>query len=686
MSNHLAGSKSPYLLQHAENPVDWYPWSDEAFERALAEDKPVLVSIGYSACHWCHVMAHESFENAATAQLMNSQFICVKVDREERPDVDAVYMDAVQMMTGQGGWPLNVFVTPDRRPFFGGTYWPPAPRPGLGSWPQVLQSVSLAWRNERSRLETSASSVMEHIDRSTDVTQSQDQSPSESTLSEALEVARSYFDSHHGGFGGAPKFPQPANLEFLLRMHARTGSPEALEMVRLTLDHMAAGGINDQLGGGFHRYSVDATWTVPHFEKMLYDNAQLARLYVEAWQVTGSDTYRVTAERTLDYVLRDLLAPNGGFYSSEDADSEGQEGVFYVWDPAEVEAILGPRQSEIVSRHFGIRASGNFEGKTVLTIAEPIDDLAASFGMSRAEVSLEMDTARGKLLDARGDRTRPGRDVKILTDWNALMVRSLALAGRAFDRPDYVNAASRCATFLLGSLRQDGRLIHVYNDGLGDPIGFLDDYAFLIEALAALFEATGDMAWLETAQDLSKTMLDQFADPAGGFFVTAGNSIHQLPVRPKSLTDSVVPSGNSSAAMGLLRLEHLTDVANLAKAALATMRLVAPVLGQHALSFGYMLSALDYYLAVRSEVVVVGPSDEDATAALAGEAYRCFLPNTLRVITQPESISGSDMALLAGRDLVDGHAAAYVCQNYVCALPVTDPQSLTTLLNQQPSS
>ncbi len=477
MANRLQSARSPYLQQHASNPVDWYEWGDQAFERARSEDKPVLVSIGYSACHWCHVMAHESFENASVAQMMNDNFVNIKVDREERPDVDAVYMEAVQLMTGQGGWPLNIFLTPDLDPFFGGTYYPPSPRHGMTSWPQVLQSVAMAWRNQRERVVEGAEELRSRLARTAELTSSETTLDS-SILDQAFTTMHAQFDATYGGFGGAPKFPQPSSLEFVLRTYRRTGDQDALNMLTLTLDKMAAGGIRDHLGGGFHRYSVDEQWLVPHFEKMLYDNAMLAKLYVNAWQATGWDYYRAVAESTLDYILRDMTSPEGAFYSAEDADSEGVEGKFYVWTAEEIDRVLPPADAEVFRLAYGVTSEGNFEGQSILEESLMPDAIAGRTGMDPDEVESSLMRSRSRLFDERQKRVRPGRDEKILANWNALTIRALTVAGQAFGRPDYLAAAERAARFILDSMRPAGALLHLYNQGPGAVGGFLEDYAF----------------------------------------------------------------------------------------------------------------------------------------------------------------------------------------------------------------
>jgi len=670
MPNHLATEKSPYLRQHASNPVDWYAWGEDAFARARAEDKPLLVSIGYSSCHWCHVMAHESFENLAVAGLMNGSFVNVKVDREERPDVDAVYMEAVQMMTGQGGWPLNVFLTPDLKPFFGGTYWPPAPRHGLPSWTQVLQSIALAWRNERPRVIESAASLTGNMAGSLQLSATSTQFDAR-VLDEAAASLVAQLDPLNGGFGGAPKFPQPCNLEFLLRTYARTGAPDMLRAVTVTLDHMAAGGIHDQIGGGFHRYSVDATWTVPHFEKMLYDNALLSALYVYAWQATKETRYRDVAEDSLDYLLRDMRSPEGGFYSAEDADSEGGEGCFYLWTPDVVRSVLSGDEAAAALKAYGITAEGNFEGRSIPTRRVSLE------GDQRAILQ----QARKRMLDARTHRPQPERDEKILTGWNGLAIRSFVLAGRTFGREDYLQAAEVAARFLLDALCDGDRLLHLYNGGPASIPAYLDDHAFLIEALTALYETTGEARWLDHAGRLATMMVMTFEDrDRGGFFDVEEAAAGMLPVRPKSLFDSVMPAGGSAAAMALLRLAALTGEENFVSPALRSIGLVRDALGGHAGGFGYLLSALDFHLHGNQEIVVVGPADRDDTRDMLSAIFERFLPLAVTAHFDPAA-SHPDLPVFQDRELIGGRATAYVCRSFACDLPATDLATLTTQLN-----
>jgi uncharacterized protein YyaL (SSP411 family) len=683
MPNRLAGTKSPYLQQHADNPVDWYPWCEEALARARAEDKPILVSIGYSSCHWCHVMAHESFENPAIAELMNNNFINIKVDREERPDIDSVYMEAVQMLTGHGGWPLNVFLTPDLKPFFGGTYWPPTPKHGLPSWPQVLQAIALAWRNEREKVLASADQLTSYLGAAQTV-QPSNQMLSLDLLDQAWQRMRDRFDWTNGGFDGAPKFPQAMNLEFLLRTYKRISQQEPLAMVELTLQRMATGGIYDHLGGGFHRYTVDAAWTVPHFEKMLYDNALLSQLYVYAWQVTGLEVYRRVAEGVLDYVKRAMTSPEGGFYSAEDADSEGEEGKFYVWRTDEIVEALGEEDAAIFMRYYGVTEEGNFEGKNVLTISSSIDQLAREFSMAEDEVRTTLQRGRERLFAVREQRPRPGRDDKILTSWNALMLRAFALAGRIFNRVEYLDIARRNADFLLSSLRQGSTLLHFYKQEPGEVEAFLDDYAYLIEALITLYETVFELHWLEEAKTLADRMIESFADEVhGGFFDTAHHQSLQLPVRPKTLFDSAVPSGNATASAALLRLAALTGENRYERYGLGPLRLVRDALTKQPLALGKMLCALDFYLATPHEIAIIGDPARADTRALLDIVFQRFLPNTVIAVSPPAQVQAASnlVPLLSGRSVLDGKATAYVCERYTCKLPVTTADALAAQLS-----
>ena len=625
--NRLAQETSPYLLQHADNPVDWYPWGDEALERAKAEDKPILLSVGYAACHWCHVMEHESFEDPETAALMNERFVCVKVDREERPDVDGLYMEAVVTMTGQGGWPMTVFLTPDGRPFYGGTYFPPEPRYNIPSFRQILLAVSEAYGERRAELERQAEALVGAIRQASAAQPSNDPLTTE-LLSGAVSALAAQFDPAYGGFGRAPKFPPASNLEFLLR----TGRDDALELVRRTLDEMAAGGMYDLVGGGFHRYSVDARWLVPHFEKMLYDNALLASAYLHAWVVTGEERYRRVVEETLDYMVRELRLPEGGFASAQDADTAGVEGLTYTWTPEEIEdeSLLQPFE----------------EGRFIL----------------RGELSDEL---RERLLAERAQREQPLRDDKVVTAWNGLALAAFAEASWRLNRPDYLDVAVDLARFLREEMTGDDAVLYrTYRDGEAKIPGYLEDYADVANGLVELHWATGDLRWLEEAR-LVAAGADRFWDEErGGYFVDD----HGLVARRKEFDDHPTPSGNSMIAFVLLRLARIYGDDELEKRAVSVFRLARPLVERAPTAFGHLLCALDLHFSPPREVAVVGDSEELRRAALDG-----FQPNTVFAFTH-EPTDG--VALLAGKGLVDGKPAAYVCERFACQAPVTTPGEL----------
>jgi uncharacterized protein YyaL (SSP411 family) len=674
--NRLADETSPYLRQHADNPVDWYPWGEAAFARARAEDKPILLSVGYSSCHWCHVMAHESFEDEAVAAVMNERFVNVKVDREERPDVDAVYMQAVQAMTGSGGWPMTVFLDPDGRPFFGGTYFPPDDRQGMPGFVRLLDAIDDAWRTRRSDLLEQADQLRQAIEESTAIGgRGGGAAPSPAILDQAVDSLQGQFDARFGGFGRAPKFPQAMTLTFLLDMAAAPGAaPEILEMVTVSLDAMAAGGIYDQVGGGFHRYSVDAHWLVPHFEKMLYDQALLTRAYVHAWVVTGEPRYRRVVEETITYVLRDLRHEAGGLFSAEDADSEGVEGKFYVWSLAELEELCGNDLPEVV-RYFGVTARGNFEDPhtgfrgNILHAVGPTDNRPDA--ISRVLPIL---------FDAREHRVRPGLDDKVLLGWNALFLRALAEAADALDRPDWMEAARTNARFLLTELRRDdGRLLRSWQDGRANLLAYAEDYAALLEALLTLAEVD-DVAWLDDARAVADGLVALFADDDRGGFFTTGIDAEALIVRPKDYQDNATPSENSLAADGLLRLAALTGDTAAAQRAERWVMNMAPVLGEHPSAFAFLLEALERVVRPPLEVAVVGAAGDPGRDALVAELRGRLLPAAVRVTATPGD--GADLTpLLADRPTVDGRATAYVCERFACRLPVTDPGALREQLD-----
>ncbi len=650
MPNRLAQETSPYLLQHRDNPVAWQPWGDAALAEARRRDVPLLISIGYSACHWCHVMERESFEDPETAAFMNDRFVCIKVDREERPDVDAIYMDAVQAMTGRGGWPLNAFATPDQVPFYAGTYFPPQPRQGMPSWRQVLASVDEAWRTRRAEIEQGAGRILERLRGAADLAPAQD-AFDPAALGDAVASLEAAYDAANGGFGGAPKFPPASVIEFLLAAGDRRMSVG-------TLEAMAAGGIHDQVGGGFARYAVDATWTVPHFEKMLYDNALLAGAFLSGWLASGAPRLRDACEGTLEWLLREMRGPEGGFFSALDADSEGVEGRFYVWTVAELHEVLGHRAPAAID-YFGATEAGNFEGANVLEARGPVPPGLAA--------------VRADLLAARASRVRPGLDDKRIASWNALAIGALARAGAALERPDWLEAARAAADFLLGEMRTpDGRLLRTWKDGRAHIAGYLEDHAFALEALLTLYEATFEPRWFAAARELADITIEHFADPQrGGFFTTAADH-EALLARRKDLDDAPIPSGSSSIAYGLLRLAALTGDGRYEDHSRRTLALVRDIAPRHPQAFGHALQALDFTVGPVREVAVVGPG-ADRLAAVVRGALRPRL-----VLAGGPADGGPE--LLAGREAVGGLATAYVCERFACQRPVTEPADLQALL------
>ena len=691
-TNRLAREKSPYLLQHAHNPVDWYPWGEEAFARAKAEDKPIFLSIGYSTCHWCHVMERESFENEEIAAFLNEHFVPIKVDREERPDVDQVYMQAVTAITGQGGWPLSAFLTPDGRPFWGGTYFPPDDRYGRPGFPTVLARLSEMWTARRADLLQSADRLRSHLEEQSRLPRPEaggelGEALGPGLLARGVEQFAASFDSALGGFGRAPKFPRSHTLSFLLAAHARGGEPEALRMVEVTLDQMARGGIHDHLGGGFHRYSTDARWLVPHFEKMLYDQALLARTYLEAYQVTGEAEYAAVARDIFAYVERDMTAPEGGFYSAEDADSEGEEGKFYVWTPEEVKAVLGPDEGAFFAGVYDVTSEGNFEGgRSILNLKRRLAAVAAEPRTEVEELESRLAADRLKLLAARRKRVRPHLDDKILTDWNGLMIGALALGARVLGEPAYREAAERAADFAWRRLRRaDGRLLKRWRAGEAAIPGYLDDYAFLAWGQLELYGATFDPEHLERARTLARDMVRLFRDAEGGGFYFAGTDAESLIVRTQEIYDGAVPSGNAIAALVLLRLGDLTADPELGRQGRETVDAFAAALAASPTAFPQLLLALDFALGPTTEVVLAGdPGSPDLRAMLAGLDRR-FLPRTVVAVRPPGAAGERMVALapfLAAHEARDGRATAYVCRNYACSLPTSDPAAMLAQLEQ----
>ena len=681
-ANRLAAETSPYLLQHAHNPVDWYPWGPEAFERARREDKPVLLSVGYSACHWCHVMERESFENDDIAGLMNQLFVSIKVDREERPDVDQIYMQAVQSMTGRGGWPMTVFLTPDGVPFYGGTYFPPVDRHGMPAFPRLLRSIADAYHGRRGEVLEAGRQLVESMGQSGRLGAS-------STLLSRDVLARAYlglggdFDERDGGLGQAPKFPQPMTWEAVLRIGRRTGDARGLEMLHLTLTRMARGGIYDQLGGGFHRYSVDAQWLVPHFEKMLYDNAQLASLYLHGWLASGEPLYRRITEETLDYVRREMTHPAGGFYSAQDADSEGVEGKFFVWSPDEIGRVLGdPALTRAALAYWGVDDGPNFEGHSILFVPREPAEVAAGLGLTPEALARAIGRARALLHAEREKRVHPGLDDKVLASWNGLMLAAFAEAAAVLGRADYLAAAIRNAEFITGQMTRDGRLLRSWKDGQARITGYLEDYAMVGAGLHALYEATFDRRWLDESRRLADEALRLFWVSEREAFFDTGHDQETLVVRPRNLFDNAVPSGTSVAIDWLLRLAVVLGEERYEAAALAALRPMADLMQRYPSGFGRYLSALDFHLGPVAEVALVWRAGERATfAPLLGTVLARYQPNRVVVGAEEGAAGAAGLPLLAERPTVDGRPTAYVCEHYVCQLPVTDPEALARQLD-----
>jgi hypothetical protein len=700
-SNRLIHETSPYLRQHAYNPVEWYPWGEEALQRARNEDKPIFLSIGYSACHWCHVMAHESFEDEATAKIMNELFVNIKVDREERPDLDGIYMGAVQAMTGQGGWPMSVWLLPDGSPFYGGTYFPPFERYGMPGFRRVLVAVSDAYRTRRADIEQSAARMRQALQQ-TALAGEVEGALDALIADQAFQGFVRNFDSFNGGFGTAPKFPQPMNLSFLLRYAWRTGGldtaaaaystgKQALEMVTFTLRKMARGGMYDQLGGGFHRYSVDERWQTPHFERMLYDEAQLSRLYVEAWQVTGEVEFRRVAEEILDYVIREMTDASGGFYSTQDADSEGEEGKFFLWDLAELEELVGAADARLVAAYYDVTARGNFEGKNILHVDHDLATVAARVGVAPDQLQAALDRSRPALFAARASRVKPERDEKVLAEWNGMMLRAFAYAAGALGRDDYRRIAEASAEFLLRELRTpDGRLLRSWAPasltGAAPQAklnAYLEDYANAIDGLVELYQLTFDLRWLRAARELADTLIDQFWDERHGGFYQTSRDHEALVARPKDFVDNAVPSGNSVATDVLLRLHALTGEEQYYTLAEAILLMLREAMARQPLAFGHLLCALERILAGSQEIAIVGDPVDARTHALLAEVRSRFLPNAVVAgagSDEAAAKAGEAVPLLADRSQVLGAPTAFVCESFICQLPTTEPQTLARQL------
>ncbi len=683
-TNRLISESSPYLLQHAHNPVDWFPWGEEALAKARAEDKAIMLSIGYSACHWCHVMERESFEDERIAGLMNRLFVNVKVDREERPDLDAIYMEAVQTMTGRGGWPMTVFLTPDGTPFWGGTYFPPDDRHGMPGFPRVLEALADAWRTRRAEVLGNGQRLRQQLGQTA---RGLGAEPLDGELlATATRAILSGVDWQKGGFGGAPKFPQPMAIEFLLRQWRRAGDSQARPAAELTLLRMANGGLYDQLGGGFHRYSVDDQWLVPHFEKMLYDNAQLVRAYLMGYQATGSAFFRQVAEQTLEYVVRDMTDPSGGFYSTEDADSEGQEGAFYVWTPAELVSLLGEDDARLFAGYYDVTTGGNFNsepGKSILHVTATVAEVARRLGVTEERLAAALDRGRATLFRARAERVRPHRDEKIVTAWNGLMLRAVAEAARILDRADLLAVATRNADFLMATMQTGyGRLLRTWKPGHKAKLnGYLEDYANVADGLVAVYEATFQRRWLDRATEIADTMIALFADDAGGFYDTSADH-EALIARPKDVFDNATPSGNAVAADVLLRLAILVDRPDFRRQAEAAVAPLAGAMARYPLGFARALSVVDFLLGEPAEIAIIGDPAAADTGALVRTVFAPFVPNKVVAGAAPGDSRGvAGLPLLEERPARDGRATAYVCRGYTCQAPATTPEELLAQLD-----
>lgn len=683
MSNRLALETSPYLLQHKDNAVDWYPWGPEALARAQAEQKPIFLSIGYSACHWCHVMEHESFDNPEIAAFLNARFVNIKVDREERPDLDQIYMTAVQLMTRHGGWPMSVFLTPDLQPFYGGTYWPPYPRLGMPGFIQVIQAVDELWRTRRNEAVQQAAQLTQFLQSG--VPEAAESAVGRQLFQEAVAQLEREFDAVHGGFGVKPKFPHAMALQFLLRMWRRTRRDSLLKMVRLNLDKMACGGIYDHLGGGFARYSVDERWLVPHFEKMLYDNALLAGTYLDAYLVTGHDEYRRVVQETLDYVLNYMTDAAGGFHSSEDADSEGEEGKFYTWTPAEIKEVLGSRRGERFCCVYDVTEAGNFEGRNILNRPKSVEQCAQRNGWDPVELQTELAESRRRLLEVRDRRVRPGKDDKVLLSWNALMIESLARAADAFDEPRYLMAAARAADFILHEMkRSNGRLLHTWRGGQAKLDAYLDDYAFLIQALVTLYESQFDERRIDEAVQLADLVLEHFADPQGGGFFYTADDHESLIARNKDFFESSVPSGNAVAAMALSRLGTLCGRSDYLQAADGIVTAAVGLMERMPSAMSQMLIAADMLAGKMPEIAIIGDPRHGDTAAVLSDLRRRYLPNRVVACRLPGLEGGSRhlASLFQGKSPCGAEPTVYLCENFACQAPISGRQAATGLWDQ----
>jgi uncharacterized protein YyaL (SSP411 family) len=684
MANRLAEETSPYLLQHAHNPVDWYPWGDEAFEKARAEGKPVMLSVGYSACHWCHVMERECFENTAIAEIMNQLFVNIKVDREERPDVDGLYMTAVQTLTGHGGWPMTVFLTPTGEPFYGGTYFPPEDRSGMPGFPRVLEGVAAAFRDRPEEILKTTTQLVAAIAKQQQIAPAPD-ALGEATLEGALDAYARAYDAQNGGFGGAPKFPPAMAIELMLRAWQRKGDERALAMAEHTLEMMARGGLYDHLGGGFHRYSTDERWLVPHFEKMLYDNAQLAYVYLLAYQATHKVLYEVVATETLDYIVREMTGPEGQFYATQDADSEGEEGKFFVWSYAEVLEVLGPEDGPLFAAVFDISEGGNFEGHNVLHLPRPMAEVAKERGVPVARLNDAVSLGRAALFEQRERRIKPDRDDKAIAAWNGLMLQAFALAASVFQRVDYLEVAERNADFLLKTMRTEGRLHRTFKDGQAKLNGYLEDYACVIAGLLTVYEATFRPRWLEEAIALAHFMLSEFWDPETQALYDTGRRHETLIARPRDLFDNATPAGNSVAADVLLRLARITGESLFRQRADAILAGAGQVMQRHPAGAGRVLCALDFSLAPARDVVLVGPAGSDGMQAFRTGIFYRYRPYLVLAGGEDSDCVAlsARVPLMVARSVRDGLPTAYVCHNFTCHSPTNEATELLKQLESQ---
>jgi uncharacterized protein YyaL (SSP411 family) len=681
--NRLIHEKSPYLQQHAYNPVDWYPWGEEAFQKAIKDNKPVFLSIGYSTCHWCHVMEYESFEDEEVAKILNENFVSIKVDREERPDLDNIYMAVCQAMTGTGGWPLSIFLTPEKKPFFAGTYFPKTERFGNPGFIAILKKISDLWKRDREKVVSSSEQV-------TDVLQSMAVSkPGEiltvETLQRAYEQLGNSFDPIYGGFGTTPKFPTPHNYTFLLRWWKRSGDPAALEMVEKTLERMGRGGIYDHLGGGFHRYATDEYWLVPHFEKMLYDQALLSMAYIEAYQATGKTFYADIVRGIFTYVLRDMTSPEGGFYSAEDADSEGVEGKFYVWTPDEIVKILGEKEGKIFCDYYDVSREGNFEDKNILHVDKSLDAFTKLSGLKIEELKTLLNNARQKLFAEREKRIRPHKDDKILTSWNGLMIAALAKGAQALHEQGYVQAALHAGDFILNTLRQnDGTLLRRYRLGEASIPGYLDDYAYFVWGLLDLYEATFEVKYLKTALELNNQMLDYFWDEKGGGLFFSGVKNEKLIAKTKEIYDGAMPSGNSVALLNILRLGRMTGNMELEKISEQIIKSFGETINQYPSGYTQFLCGLDFALGPTKEIVIAGEPDMNDTKQILREIWKRFLPRKVLLLHSMKDKSFEEIAKFTKeQNPIDGRATAYICENYACKTPATDMNTIIQLLEER---